>query len=88
VAGDCSRVPAFCLVKACVAFTGTGWLSMVRRRSTVRFRKGAPGYEDFSNIELSTSRSGEWHLSGTRYREGAWDQAFYGAMRRVERFPL
>jgi hypothetical protein len=24
-------------------------------------------------------------LSGTRHREGAWDQAFYGAMRDVER---
>jgi hypothetical protein len=28
---------------------------MVRRRSTVRFRKGAPGYGDFSNLEPSTS---------------------------------
>ncbi len=28
---------------------------MVRRRSTVRFRKGAPGYEDVSNLESSTS---------------------------------
>ena len=30
-------------------------VSMVRRRSTVRFRKGAPGYEGFSNAEPSTS---------------------------------
>jgi hypothetical protein len=58
---------------------------MVRRRPTVRFRKGAPGYADFLNIEPDTPPSGERHLSGTRYREGAWDQAFYGAMRCVER---
>jgi hypothetical protein len=30
------------LVKASMAATGTSWRSMVRRRSTVRFRKGAP----------------------------------------------
>ena len=28
---------------------------MVRRRSTVRFRKGAPGYDDYSNIYPVTS---------------------------------
>jgi hypothetical protein len=39
----------------------------------------APGYEDFSKIEPGTSPSGEWHLSGTRYEEGAWGQAIYGA---------
>ena len=38
---------------------------MVRRRSTVRFRKGAPGCERFSNMEPSIS-SIEWHLSGKR----------------------
>jgi hypothetical protein len=27
-------------------------------------------------------------LSGTRYKEGAWDQAFYGAMRARRAFPL
>ncbi len=29
---------------------------MVRRRSTVRFRKGAPGHSNFSNTEPLTSR--------------------------------
>jgi hypothetical protein len=48
---------------------------MVRRRSTVRFRKGAPGYENFSNMEPSTffeRVSFEWQ---TPSRTGACDQA-------------
>jgi hypothetical protein len=36
------RELAFCLLRASAALTGTVWWSMVRRRSTVRFRKGAP----------------------------------------------
>src|ERR1700722_8752761 len=47
------RELAFCLLRASTALTGTVWWSMVRRRSTVRFRKGALGYEHFSNMKLS-----------------------------------
>jgi hypothetical protein len=36
------RELVFCLLRASAALTGTVWWSMVRRRSTVRFRKGAP----------------------------------------------
>ena len=35
------------LVRAYMGATGTLWWPMVRRRSTVRFRKRAPGYERF-----------------------------------------
>jgi hypothetical protein len=45
--------------------TATFWWSMVRRRSTVRFRKGAPGCEHFSNMGPSTSFGRvafEWQL--------------------------
>ena len=42
VACDSSRELPSGLLKASAAPTGTCWLSMVRRRSTVRFRKGAP----------------------------------------------
>jgi hypothetical protein len=37
-----------------VALTGTYWLSMVRRRSTVRFRKGAPRSEAFFDTDPVT----------------------------------
>jgi hypothetical protein len=40
------------------ALTGTDWLSMVRRRSTVRFRKGAPRSGAFFDIEPVTSPRG------------------------------
>jgi hypothetical protein len=35
-----SRELVFCLLRGSAALTGTVWWSMVRRRSTVRFRKG------------------------------------------------
>lgn len=44
---------------------GTGRRYMARRRSTFRFRKGAPRYEEFSNLEPSTSPSAsgiEWQF--------------------------
>src|ERR1022692_3051551 len=41
------------MLSGCTAGWGTFWRSMVRRRSTVRFRKGAPGREEYSE-----------HLSG------------------------
>jgi len=41
---------------------------MVRRRSTVRFRKGAPGHEGFSSVEPSTSPAASDTLSVTRLR--------------------
>jgi hypothetical protein len=47
----CWREPVFSLLRRYAAAVGTGWLAMVRRRSTVRFRKGAlqvKGY--FSNL--------------------------------------
>src|SRR5260370_33752185 len=34
---------------------GRGGVAMVRRRSTVRFRKGAPGREEYSNIYPMTT---------------------------------
>ena len=34
------REPVFSLLRPYTAITGIGWLAMVRRRSTVRFRKG------------------------------------------------
>jgi hypothetical protein len=52
----------------------------------VRFRKGAPGYERFSNMNPSTSFlrvAFEWH---TPYRTGAFDQAFCCAAGPTERF--
>jgi hypothetical protein len=39
---------AFCHVHGSAAITALCWLPMVRRRSTVRFRKGAPGQGVFS----------------------------------------
>jgi hypothetical protein len=41
-----------------MAVTGTRWLSMVRRRSTVRFRKGAPRSEAFFDTDPVTSPGG------------------------------
>ena len=41
---------------------------------------------DFSKIVLDTYLPASGILSGTCYGEDAWDQAFYGAMRRAERF--
>ena len=35
------RESVFSLLRPYTAITGNGWLAMVRRRSTVRFRKGA-----------------------------------------------
>ena len=44
-----------------MALTGTCWLSMVRRRSTVRFRKGAPRSGAFFDTEPLTSLGGfQW----------------------------
>src|SRR5579872_5726131 len=65
MANRCSCRPDRSLrVLACARFSwsadatwrnGTRRGFMVRRRSTVRFRKGAPGYEIFSNMKRSTS---------------------------------
>ena len=41
-------------------------VEMVRRRSTVRFRKGAPGHGLFFEQETAYLAVGGWHLSGIR----------------------
>jgi hypothetical protein len=44
---------------------------MARRRSTVRFRKGAPGYSTFSNVGPHTSFARvafEWHTVSSKKR--------------------
>jgi hypothetical protein len=46
---------AFSLVRPSTCTCRTQQRYMVRRRSTVRFRKGAPGWERFSNTEPCTS---------------------------------
>jgi hypothetical protein len=43
------------LVRAYAVPIGPDWWPMVRRRSTVRFRKGVAGYGHFSNMEPNTS---------------------------------
>jgi hypothetical protein len=58
------REPALSLLRWYTAITGTGWLAMVRRRSTVRFRKVAPGQRAFpmSNSNLRARKVPlEWH---------------------------
>jgi hypothetical protein len=67
-ADGCWRVPvsvrescrelAFGLLGAPVACSRSGWLGMVRRRSTVRFRKGAPGQSVIPG--LSKAQWGHW----------------------------
>ena len=41
---SCWPVPAYCLLRGCTWGAGTAQLDMVRKRSTVRFRNGAPGH--------------------------------------------
>jgi hypothetical protein len=60
---------------------------MVRRRSTVRFRKGAPGYERFSNTEPDTSAAEGCHLSGTWIAVKRRQRAFRSSGASAERFP-
>jgi hypothetical protein len=65
---------------------GTARLFMVRRRSTIRFRKRAPGYEIFWNMKPSTSSrraAFEWQ----RQMEQVLVTRCF-ADRRVERFLL
>jgi hypothetical protein len=62
---------------------GTAERYMVRRRSTVRFRKGAPGYDAFSKAEPSTSFRRVAFECHTSFRGGACDQAFCCAAERV-----
>jgi hypothetical protein len=64
------------LVRLCTAVTGTSWLCMVRRRSTVRFRKGAPSsamlFRNYSRSELSFSWTGEsWSVARRRGAAGS-----------------
>jgi hypothetical protein len=54
VACDSQRQPVSSLFRGYMTVTGTAWPSMVRRRSTVRFRKGAPGHGSFSSIQPGT----------------------------------
>jgi hypothetical protein len=58
VAGASSPEPVSGQFNAPTAVTGTCWLSMVRRRSTVRFRKGAPRSEASFDNEPVTSVGG------------------------------
>jgi hypothetical protein len=53
-----SREPAYEQLNGSTAVTGTCWLSMVRRRSTVRFRKGALRSEVFFGAEPVTCLAG------------------------------
>ena len=61
---------------------------MVRRRSTVRFRKGAPGYENFSNIELSTSLGVSGLESAAEAIKRSPVTRRFARHTRVERLPL
>jgi hypothetical protein len=75
--GACERLSVLVFREvSCSTWDGiTAERYMVRRRSTVRFRKGAPGCERFSNMEPSTSFGGvafEWQ---TPSRTGPCDQA-------------
>jgi hypothetical protein len=77
-----------------MAVTGICWLSMVRRRSTVRFRKGAPRSEPFFESEPVSysdgrNRSGFGELRGRATaqahgdlwpRVGAGERALRGAV--------
>jgi hypothetical protein len=82
--GACEGPPGACVCLPVLVYRQVSWPTwgsrtadryMVRRRSTVRFRKGAPGCEHFSNMEPSTSFGRvavEWQ---TPSRTGACDQA-------------
>src|ERR1039457_6095080 len=55
----------FWLVRRSTCGDGTCRLFMVRRRSTVRFRKGALVHRAFSSVQPSTLPSEKCHSSGT-----------------------
>ena len=68
------RLPAAC--GKCLPGSEPTEVCMVRRRSTVRFRKGAPGYVHFSNMKPDTFLrrvSFEWQ---TLTRTGACARRF------------
>ena len=85
---ECQSVLAFWQVSRSTWDCRTAQRYMVRRRSTVRFRKGAPRYERFSNVKPSTSFGRvafEWQ---TPSRTGACDQAICGGIAPRKATPI
>jgi len=85
VASDSQRQPVSSLFRGSTAVTGTAWQSMVRRSSTVRFRKGlrkVAGQIAVLSGASRISRSSDRHLGGGGHSVACIDPLWQGNQAR------